>query len=284
MSSPLRERLTVFREKAAAQGLSTDEVRRWAELPRPCARLVPGGAGPVVGEFGGPLLLPPDFPNPAHPYVAAIDLAALPAGITDLPLPTDGRLLLFVFPEEEGCYGDIGSAVYVPAGTPVAERDKDYSWYSTVEDYQEQIDGFPEGPLHATADLSLPHFCEEGYPADLRWEPGWPPHSEEVLELLRDVREAQTDWGSLQLGGFAAEEVVDLDAPLEGVVHEAGAAAAKGKVDFAVSEDTADWVLLADWQVDIDGWEGCSVHWAMQRQDLEDQRFDRVFVTKYWNP
>ncbi|MGW1025411.1 hypothetical protein ACWD4J_17175 [Streptomyces sp. NPDC002577] len=55
-----------------------------------------------MGRFGGRLLLPADTPDPAHPFVASIDLAALPADATDLPLPPDGRLLLFAFPETEG--------------------------------------------------------------------------------------------------------------------------------------------------------------------------------------
>ncbi|WP_208630183.1 hypothetical protein, partial [Amycolatopsis kentuckyensis] len=76
-----------FRDLAAAQGFPAEDVERWAALARPCARLAPDGDGPVAGRFGGPLLLSADVPDPAHPYVATLDFSALPAGVTDLPLP-----------------------------------------------------------------------------------------------------------------------------------------------------------------------------------------------------
>ncbi|HEX7303234.1 DUF1963 domain-containing protein [Lentzea sp.] len=237
-----------------------------------------------MGQFGGPLLLPADVPDQEHPYVATIDLAALPAGSTDLPLPPDGRLLLFVFPEDDGCCGDIGSVVYVPEGTPVVERDMHTTWYSTVDEYREYMEQFPQGPMHAAVDVSLPHYCDEDFSDDLRWEADWPPHSEELLKLVREAQNDIGDWGTFQLGGFASEEVADLHDPVESIVEAAKTAVAKGKVDFAVSEDPADWVLLADWHVDVDGWEGMSVHWAVQRRDLEERRFERVFVSRYWNP
>ena len=259
-------------------------MRHWEDVVRPCVRLARDGDGPVVGRFGGPLLLPADVPDPATPYVATIDLAALPAGSTDLPLPPDGTLLLFAIVEDDCDYADAGSAVHVPAGTAVAERDRHSSWWSTVDEYREKIERFPQGPLRATPDLSLPRYCEEHYSADLHWEAAWPTRSDELRELLRDARAGIAGWGTLQLGGFASEEVVDLHDPLDAVVEQATRAAADGKVDFAVSEEPADWVLLADWHTDISGWEGASVHWALQRKDLEERRFDRVFATYYWNP
>ena len=58
----------------------------------------------------------------------------------------------------------------------------------------------------------------------------------------------------------------------------------EGNVDGEVSKDVSDWVLLADWHPGIEGWEGATVHWAVQREDLAARQFDRVFVTRFWNP
>ncbi|WP_223190643.1 DUF1963 domain-containing protein [Nonomuraea terrae] len=57
--------------------------------------------GPVVGHFGGPLMLPADVTDPrrGQHLIASIDLAALPEDATGLPLPPDGRLLLFAHPD-----------------------------------------------------------------------------------------------------------------------------------------------------------------------------------------
>jgi len=241
----------------------------------------------VVGRFGGPLLLPADVPNPEQPFVASLDLAALPAEEVGVPLPADGHLLLFAFPEEDNWYGRVGSAVHVPAGTPVVERDEHCTWWSTVDEYREKIEEFPQGELRATADVTLPGYADEDYYdeqyADL-WDPGWPPYSAELLELVRDLVEEEADWGSMQVGGYSSEEGIGSDDPLGNVVHAAREALEKGKVEGPVSDDLSDWVLLADWHTDIDGWEGATVHWGIQRDDLVARRFDRVFVTKYWNP
>jgi hypothetical protein len=77
-------RLTPFRDEALARGVPAPDVDRWLALTRPLRTLTRRGDGPVVGEFGGPLLLPVGAEDPAHPYVGRVDLAALPAGVTDL--------------------------------------------------------------------------------------------------------------------------------------------------------------------------------------------------------
>ncbi|MFD9700175.1 DUF1963 domain-containing protein [Lentzea sp. NPDC059081] len=283
MSGHLRERLRVFREKAAARGFSTEEIERWAAVARPSVRLELRGDGPVVGRFGGPLLLPPDVPDQKHPFVASLDLAALPAAAAGLPLPDDGHLLLFAFPEDDNCDARAGSAVYVPAGTPVVERDKHFSWWSTVDEYRERIEQYPQGELRATPDVTLPGYCDESYPADW-WEPEWPPHSAELLELVRELVEDEPDWGAIQLGGYADEEGIGGEDPLESVIEAVVHSIEQHGVPDDVSRDPADWVLLADWHTDVEGWEGATVHWGVQREDLVARRFDRVFVTRYWNP
>ena len=270
-----------FRAMAAAQGLSADSVAQWSALARPCVRLAQGGDGPTVGRFGGPLLLPADVPDPAHPFVASIDFAALPGEATGLPLPPDGHLLLFAFPEDDSCHADVGSAVYVPAGTAVSERDKHFSWWSTVDEYREMIERFPQGPLRAAPGVSLPRYCESDLPEDL-WDAAWPPYSPGLLESWR--RTGISTWGTIQIGGHATEEPVGDYDPVEGVVEDVLRAAEAGEVDGVVSKDVADWVLLADWHTDIEDWEGATVHWAVQREDLAARRFDRVFATRFWNP
>jgi hypothetical protein len=160
------DRLSLFRDKAIARGIPADDVERWLATARPCVTLTRGGDGPVVGRFGGPLLLPADTPDPAHPFVASIDLAALPAGATDLPLPSDGCLLLFAFPEIAADPEVTGSVVYVPIGTTVAERDK-HAWNSFEwEDATAMFEGFPQGPLRATANVSLPWHHAVELPAE----------------------------------------------------------------------------------------------------------------------
>ena len=86
----------------------------------------PARDGPVVGRFGGPAPLPAGFPDlPKRTcLIASLDLAALPADATTLPLPRDGALLLLARSHDDGLDAG-GEAVYVPAGTPVEERPLD---------------------------------------------------------------------------------------------------------------------------------------------------------------
>ncbi|MDU0294072.1 hypothetical protein, partial [Saccharothrix longispora] len=63
MIRELRDRLGPFRDEALARGIPADDVERWSTLARPCATLTAHGDGPVVGRFGGPLLLPADAPD-----------------------------------------------------------------------------------------------------------------------------------------------------------------------------------------------------------------------------
>ncbi|MEU4484343.1 DUF1963 domain-containing protein [Streptomyces purpurascens] len=264
MTPDMRDLLRPFRDEAIARDIPVDDVERWLGTARPCAVLTRdgdrGGDGPVVGRFGGPLLLPADVPDPVHPFVASIDLAALPADATDLPLPPDGRLLLFAFPETANDYETMGSVVYVPAGTAVTERDRN-AWNSfDFEDEKAMFEAFPQGPLRATAGVSLPyhHAAAQG---------------------------AIAPAGPLQIGGYAWEEAICTDPVADAVSHAVKAAEA-GRWDGRVSGDVSDWVLLADWQagMDVEGWESASVHWVIQREDLAARRFDRTFTDVFWNP
>jgi hypothetical protein len=270
-------RLTPFRDEALAQGIPAPDVDRWLALARPCATLTRRGDGPVVGEFGGPLLLPADAPDPAHPYVGWVDLAALPPGVTDLPLPGDGRLLFFAYPQVDG--DSMGSVVHVPAGVAVEERNK-LAWDSYEDDEGvAMMKAFPQGPLRLKADVSLP--CHGSLPLpDGRPLPGHP-RSEDLAALWEDVREDVAPLGELQIGGYADEEAIESDPVVRAVSDAVRVWEANG---WEVSSDAADWVLLADWQVDVEDYEGATVHWVVQRADLAAGRFERAFVSVFHNP
>lgn len=288
MNPEMRDRLSPFRDKAIARGIPADDVERWLATARPCLTLTRDGDGdgdgPVVGRFGGPLLLPADTPDPEHPFVASIDLAALPAGATDLPLPPDGQLLFFAFPETDD--ESTGSVVYVPVGSAVVERDK-LAWDSFGwEENEEMLKAFPQGPLRATADVSLPCHKSVVQPG-MPWggpHPGHP-RSEELVAVWESTRADIAPAGPLQIGGYADEEAIDTD-PVDQAVDKAVKAAEAGQWDGPVSDDVSDWVLLADWAtgMDVEGWESATVHWVIQREDLAARRFDRSFTSVYWNP
>lgn len=283
----MRERSGPFRDKALARGIPAEDVERWMDTARPCATLAEGGDGPVVGRFGGPLMLPVGTPHPFHPFVASIDLAALPAGATDLPLPPDGHLLLFAYPENFGDGDTMGSVVYVPAGTAVEERDKEgWAWFENDDEYQEVFAQFPQEQLRATVDVSLPYHHWVEIPEEPRWVPlPGHPRSEELAAVWRETHGDVVSSGRLQLGGYADQEAIDTD-PVGAAVSYAVKEAEAGRWGGGepVSADLADWVLLADWTPWIDGLEGATVHWAVQRADLAARRFDRTFTTVFWNP
>lgn len=278
----LWDRLTPFRDKAVEDGIPVEEAERWlAAAVRPCAALTRDGDGPVVGRFGGPLLLPADAPDPEHPFVASIDLAALPADATDLPLPPDGRLLFFAFPETDSAESQ-GSVVYVPVGTAVVERDRN-AWNPLDEDdYEEMLDEFPEGPLRATTEVSLPYHPEVALPGGPLPEPA---RSEEFVALWDGTCADIAPDAPLQIGGYANEEAIDGD-PVASAVWWATQAMEAGRWEGPVPQDVSKWVLLADWQArnDMEGWESSTVHWVIQREDLAARRFDRAFASVFWNP
>jgi hypothetical protein len=284
MTPEMWDRSAPFREEATARGIPADDIERWLATARPCATLTPDGDGPVVGRFGGPLLLPAEAPDPAQPFVASIDFAALPAGATDLPLPPDGHLLLFAHPETG--HETTGSAVYVPAGSAVVERDK-HAWNSSErEDNAAMFEEFPQGPLRVTVNVSLPYHEAVEVPGNPLGAP-FPghPRAEELVEVWETTRESIASDGTLQIGGYADQEAIYTD-PVADAVPWAVKAAAKQGWDGQVSDDVSDWVLLADWRAgwDVTGWESAAVHWVIQREDLAARRFDRTFSTVYWNP
>ncbi|MET9457179.1 hypothetical protein ABZY05_19130 [Streptomyces canus] len=88
--------------------------------------------------------------------------------------------------------------------------------------------------------------------------------------------------GRLRLGGYADQEAVDTD-PVGTAMTCALREAEAGRRE-PVSDDVADWVPLAEWDPWIDGLEGATVHWSIQRADFAARRFDRAFTTVFGNP
>ncbi|WP_299533239.1 DUF1963 domain-containing protein [uncultured Streptomyces sp.] len=287
MTSDTWDRFGLFRAEAEARGVPAEDVERWLATARPCLTLTPADeeGGPVVGRFGGPLLLPADAPDPVHPHVASVDLAALPAGATDLPLPPDGHLLFFAALEPDGV-GPAGGVVHVAAGTAVTPRDP-HAWNTAhAADDDKVFADYPQGPLRAKADVSLPYhqFVVPPGEREALYLPEHPRCSD-LVEVWEDTQDRIAPSGPLQIGGYADEEAVEFD-PVDIAASTAAEAVEAGHWDGPVSADAADWVLLADWYAGrhVRNREGSTVHWVIQREDLAAHRFERVFTTVFWNP
>ncbi|MEY7975079.1 DUF1963 domain-containing protein [Streptomyces pilosus] len=275
--------LNTFRANALAKGIPPEDVERWTATARPCAILDRRGDGPVVGRLGGPLLLPPDVPDPWCKLAATLDLAALPAGVTNLDLPTDGRLLLFADPDPDRIgEGNLGTALHIPAGTPVEERhlDLDPEW----RNYSYETE-FPEGLLHLRSDVSLPWHTSvraPGHPFSCRTLPDHP-RADELLDVWEELPGSDFSLG-IQLGGYAEDED-RLEDPSVAAGREASQAEARGELPRSEADvRPEDWVCLAQWQHGIDGLEMALYSWSIARQDLAVGRFDRVYATMTWNP
>jgi hypothetical protein len=261
-----------FREQALDRGVPADDVDRWLGLARPVLRTAPDGGGPVVGRLGSPLMLPTGVPTPAtvfepdyraeHQLIVTLDLAAVPPGATDLPLPPDGHVLLFANVELEDELLR-GGAVYVPAGTPVEERATSPHYepyeYDSPEDLDEALRRSPD--LRLVPGVSLPS-C----PLDDETRAAHP-HA----DTLQDVWSEQSDeGGEWQLGGHA----YDFDG------YGDPARGSASQVPGEQQSRPEDWVVLAQWV----GVPMGILYWTITRQDLEVRRFDRVVVQMYSNP
>ncbi|MDV9175946.1 DUF1963 domain-containing protein [Streptomyces sp. W16] len=298
MNPDLINRLAPFRAEALSRGIPLQDVEAWIATARPSGTLVTRGDGPVVGRFGGPLLLPADAPDPWYPLLATLDCAALPEGVTGLPLPPDGRLLLFGFPEMTYYSGTAGEVVYIPEGTPVEERNTKYPCvYGEEGDEFDDSDSlaiyeqFPQEELRLAPDVSLPHHFLGPSP-----EPGGEtvtlPGHPRAWELAEAWDETYGDIvvdGPLHIGGYASHECTETD-PVTDAAAEAEQArrhrtgAAHGSADATELPAPEEWTLLAQWDVGLNGREGSTLHWVVPRQDLVERRFDRAHVSFFWNP
>lgn len=295
----LLDRLQPFREEALKRGIPSQDIEQWIATARPSGTLVTRGDGPVVGRFGGPLMLPADAPDPYYPLLAALDCAALPEEVTGLPLPPDGCLLLFGFPDGGGPGGSAGEAVYIPAGTPVEEREVRYA-YVYGEEGDEFYDAddnddlsiyeqYPQDELRLSADIALPYHFTTSLPQPPGDSddtlPGHP-RSWDLAEAWQDTAGSITVDGPLHIGGYASHECTETDPVIDAALDALDALKMQkpDEVDAASLPAPEDWVLLAQWDIGLTGREGATLHWVMPRQDLERRRFDRTYVSVFWNP
>ncbi|WP_328684562.1 YwqG family protein [Streptomyces sp. NBC_01261] len=298
MNPDLIDRLAPFRAEALGRGIPSEDVERWIATARPSGTLVTGGDGPVVGRFGGPLLLPADAPDPWFPLLATLDCAALPENTTGLQLPPDGRLLLFGFPEMTYYGGTAGEVIHIPEGTPVEERNTKYPCV-----HGEEGDGFddtdtlavheqyPREELRLAPDISLPHHFLAPSPdpdEGIDTLPGHP-RAWDLAEVWEETYGDIVVDGPLHIGGYASQECTETD-PVTDAAAEAEQArrhrakAAPGSADATELPAPEEWTLLAQWDIGLTGREGSTLHWVIPRQDLAEHRFDRAHVSFFWNP
>ncbi|WP_327394413.1 DUF1963 domain-containing protein [Streptomyces phaeochromogenes] len=232
-----------FRDEARSRGLPEDEVERWLATDRRSAMLGLAGEappdGPLAGRLGGLPSMPDGEPVPDLPFLASVDLAAVPPGATDLPLPEDGTLLFFADTEDPWSDDDWHRLVYVPVGTPVSERASACEWLPEV---------LPARDLQLTLKPSLPNRGSDTEEF---------PHGSELGSVWWKTCGEMTTDGPVQIGGFPwvwnADPVTDHD-------HGPG-----------------DWVLLAEVGGEgVTEGELGVVHWVIRRDDLAGRHFDRA--------
>jgi hypothetical protein len=233
--------LVRFRDEALRRGVPADEVERWMSTARPCITLGGKGDGPVAGQWGGNPMLPLDAPAHEYPLLAAVDFALLPPGATDLPLPADGTLLWFVDGDGvSGGWEESFAVVYVPAGTPVAERVRPSTDDGDAPVYERQ-------DLHVRRDLSLPN---RGRPTEEF------PHAEPLGAVWWDKSTDMPGEGPVTVGGHPWQWNFD---PLE-VVED---------------DPDRDWLVLLEVAGDERELDLGLFHLLIRRPDLAERRFDR---------
>jgi hypothetical protein len=294
MNPELLTRLQPFRAEALRRGIPSEDVERWIATARPSGALVTRGDGPVVGRFGGPLMLPADAPDPEYPLLATLDCAALPEEVTGLPLPADGTLLLFGFPDVDGVWTSIGEVRHILAGTPVEERKiaKYACFYDDEGNAPRPSDlrvyeDYPQDQLYLSADVTLPFHSttRDRYPDAI---PGHP-HSSELNEVWYDTHDSIIINGDVRIGGYAFWSDTETD-PVEDAAwgaHQRRCRGGHGPDELCAALDLPapeDWVLLAQWQSGLRGYESATLHWVIPRRDLTERRFDRAHVSLQWNP
>lgn len=270
-----RQRLTAL----AQEHLPAEAVGAWLGLVRPGVHLVPEGDGAPVGQLGGDPALPAGVEWPTWgergplTFVASVDCGALPRELETLP--EAGTLLFFSFDgrydeeDDEPAYGedlDGHRVIFVPAGTPVAERG------APVEHL-----AYPRRDLHARVVGSAPDVghvlldsttTPEGVPLVKAVRPG----------LLGELAWAETEQTARhQVGGYAT---AIQDAPETEV---AVMALGGGYRDPALAGEGARWVLLAQFDSDDEAdmmWGDVgTIYWVIRSDDLAAGRFDAARFT-----
>ncbi|MFJ9775472.1 DUF1963 domain-containing protein [Kitasatospora sp. NPDC101157] len=220
-----------------------------------------------MARIGGDPLLPHGVSKPSDPFVASVDLAALPSGATGLPLPADGHLLFFSGVDLHGIGGQVSDAVlYVPVGTPTSPSALEHG---RREPYR------PRELRTVWHQLSAP--MPESFALD-----SWGEFPEdEQFELADELSDAWAHGGGfrpswdLQIGGHPVSPQNDPVHYTRDPQEEAGPGERGGT---AHEGDTDDWSLLATWRCgdDVTELDSGVAHWVIRRQDVVARRFDRV--------
>ncbi|MFH8405714.1 DUF1963 domain-containing protein [Streptomyces sp. NPDC018019] len=258
--------LNRFRAEAISRGLASEEVEEWIRVALPAVYLAEGGDGPLVARIGGDPLLPHGVPKPSDPFVASVDLAALPPKATDLPLPADGHLLFFSGTDVQGVEGRVPDAVlYVPAGTPTVPTSLEHSWREPYR-ARELRTVWHQPSAQMPESFALDRWGD--FPEDEQFE-----LADELSDAWAHVGGYRPPW-ALQIGGHPVS-------PQNDPVHYARApeaAGPSGQGGTAQEEGTDDWALLATWRCgdDVTELDSGVAHWVIRHRDLAARRFDRV--------
>jgi hypothetical protein len=287
--------LALFRERALTGGAPADEIDRWVGLARPAVLLAPTGDGSQAAWFGDVRVPAPHAESATgmvrehprrddHHLMATVDLSAVPRGATDLPLPTDGHLLFYASPEM-GDEDSFGAVDYLPAGTRLGERTRDYAEYTNHEilnpngcgTHEELEAGLRQiAPLHPHAVVTLPDHEPTYYCAEVP-----DPLAAQFTATAR-LRDAwhDTRWSNglpgphLQLGGWASALGGEFGDPVR-----FGSVMAVRHTDREPDPD--GWTLLAQMRGVLSF---ASLFWVIRTADLETLRFGKVQVVLHWRP
>ncbi|MEV4342478.1 DUF1963 domain-containing protein [Streptomyces sp. NPDC049590] len=262
MTDASEDRVNRFRAEAASRGLPSGEVEEWIRVALPAVYLAEGGDGPLVARTGGDPVLPPGVPVPSDPFVASVDLAALPPGATGLPLPSDGHLLFFSGTDAHGVGERVPDAVlYVPAGTPVSPVPLGHGRRT---------------PYKARDLRTVWHQSSAQMPESFALDTWGAFPDEEQFDLADELGDA---WA--QVGGYRPPWVLQLGghpvSPQNDPVHYARDPGEAGPAGHG-TEDADDWALLATWWCgdDVPELDSGVAHWVIRRRDVAALRFDRA--------
>ncbi|BEL05479.1 YwqG family protein [Actinoplanes sichuanensis] len=257
----------------------------WIGLLRPAVRFRRAEVGDVVvGQLGGAPALPEDLEWPRSTagrplgFVAGVDLARVPTGSLDIPLPADGRLLMFYRdpsedPDKRFWISDpvpvrqppTGHLVFGPAGTQTTTRTEPGAAV------------YPEIPLAMEVTATGPdwdHPALEQAVADLseadRRFMAEPSNSDD----FRDELSMRTETPHHYLGGYA--HPVQRSVEFAAAMQRLGSGVSSS--DPALWDEARQWTSLMQIDSDDDAemmWgDSGSLYWVIRRDDLAAGRFD----------
>ncbi|MEU6059418.1 DUF1963 domain-containing protein [Streptomyces sp. NPDC047097] len=210
MTSIIDERERRVRAAAGEYGVPDAVADALLAALRPCVYLVPfeelpgplrDGARPAARTGGLPALPDgTDWPGGGDPLVLTVDCAALPAGVPELALPSDGWLLFFAdieYPPETA------EVLHIPAGT----RTTEHPATRLIQGEPAPIRVYEPRTLYAVAGLTAHGDWREApeIPAAFA-EPGG--ESADALDRFEDAVLASSSGGlrgglHIQLGGWS---------------------------------------------------------------------------------